>query len=253
MAKSDIQELTTDDVGKLVPTTDAVDQMIPETTTDVAKVDEEVKPGWDENEQLMVAVEQKGLEEFGEEDVQIPWLRLMQGLSEAVTAGEAQSGQWVLDGFEPNDEVELVVGSAGKYRNLRDPDSREIVCAASDGKIGRGDPGGECAVCPHSKWTDDPKGGRMRPPTCSEGYSFMVYSITDSMFGRMHLERTGLQAAKSIIRDTKTAGSFGTRVFRLKSRHVQRANRSYYQAQVRVAKDVEVPEELAEAFSKLGG
>ena len=228
-----------------------VDNIVPEQSTDVAVVAEGEKPGWDPEEQLMVSVQSRELDDFGAADVQMPWLRLMQGLSEAVTAGEAQSGQWVLDGFEPNVDVEIVVGSAGKYRNMRDFDTREIVCAAPDGQNGRGDPGGDCSLCPHAKWTENEKGGRMLPPKCSEGYSFIVYSITDSMFGRLHLERTGIQAAKSIIRDTKTAGAFGTRVFRLSARHVQRSNRSYYQAQVRLVKGKEVPEELAEQFKLL--
>ena len=223
---------------------------------------EAAKVGWDEsnkstavavdeNEQLVTTVKTQELDDFGPEDVQMPWLRLMQGLSEAVTNSEAQSGQWMLDGFEPLDEVQLVVGSAGKYRNLREKETRDIICIASDGRTGRGDPGGDCSVCPHSRWTENESGGRMLPPACSEGYSFLVYSITDEMVGRLQLERTGLQAAKSLIRDSKAAGGFGSRVFRLNSRHVTRSNRSYYQAQVKVIKDAEVPDGVAEIIERL--
>ena len=67
----------------------------------------EVKAHWDkqnvavdENEQLVTTVKTQDLDAFGPEDIQMPWLRLMQGLSEAVTNGDAQSGQWMLDGFE---------------------------------------------------------------------------------------------------------------------------------------------------------
>ena len=222
------------------------------TTTESTDIAKPAKPpGWDENEQLITAVATRELDDFGDEDIQMPWLRLMQGLSEAVQAGEAQSGQWMLDGFEPRDEQLIVVGNAGKYRNMRDDDSREIVCAAPDGRTGRGSPGGDCSVCPHSKWTENEKGGRMSPPACSEGYSFVVYSLDDEMFGRLQLERTGIQAAKSIIRDTKAAGGFGSRVFRLTSRHVQRANRSYYQAQVRVQKGEKVTDEVNQLFERL--
>ena len=192
-----------------------------------------------------------GVDDFGAEDMQVPWLRLMQGLSEAVSEGEAQSGQWMLDGFEPSDEVLLVIGDAGKYRNLRDEDSRDIVCSAADAKTGVGDPGGECAVCPHSKWTENEKGGKMLPPACSEGYSFTVFSLADHMVGRLNLERTGLNAAKAMIRDSKAAGGWGKRVFRLSSRHVTRSNRSYYQAQAKVVRDQEVPDEVTEFFERM--
>ena len=247
--------------AKMSSDTGTLDEIIPDAPTakDIAEkaiAVAEAKTEGDgltvDEDQMPTGVKNQDLDEFGKDDIQIPWLRLMQGLSEAVTSGEAQSGQWVMDGFEPTNEVLLVVGAAGKYRNMREGESREIVCSASDAKTGVGEPGGECSICPHSKWTDNPKeGGRMLPPACSEGYSFMVYSLTDSMFGRLNLERTGMNAAKSIIRDTKTAGEFGTRVFKLTSRHVQRASRSYYQAQVRVVKDVAVPEDVVEAFEAL--
>ena len=71
------------------------------------------------------------------------------------------------------------------------------------------------------------------------------------MVGRLQLERTGLQAAKSLIRDSKAAGGFGSRVFKLNSRHVTRSSRSYYQAQVKVVKDAEIPTEIAEIIERL--
>lgn len=151
--------------------------------------------------------EQRGLMVFGEDmdlgqdDIIIPRLRLAQGLTAEVQDGTARAGQWVLIGFDPLPEATIVPLRFARRREMRDEDTREILCATRDTKaeLGVGSPGGACAQCPYNKWTGDEKAGERRaPPACSFSYNYLVYIVEHGTKAMMSFSRTSIGAGKML-------------------------------------------------------
>lgn len=92
-----------------------------------------------------------------QEDVTIPRVVILQGLSPEVTEGKGTPGQFYVKGFERNlgkGPIEIIVIMRNKSR-IRWRDLKlggGILCTSNDAKIGTGDPGGECEKCQLSAW-----------------------------------------------------------------------------------------------------
>ena len=109
----------------------------------------------------------------------IPRLRVAQGMTPEVMERSAQIGDFVLTNYPAKSEVLLVPFAAQNIRYLK-PDPRQPpVCQAPTGDVGIGDPGGPCVACPYSKWgARDPRTGKSTPPPCTEAVSVRAFSLT---------------------------------------------------------------------------
>lgn len=138
--------------------------------------------------------------EFGGDEVAMPRLRLAQGTTPEVQAGEAKPGQWVLGGHEPFDTVTFIPTMFARARELRDPkDNKQILCASADFKVGHGNPGGVCFSCPMNQWgPPSVPGGKGTPPACARVYSYVGWSIEHQQLVAVEFKKTGMQAAKFI-------------------------------------------------------
>ena len=135
--------------------------------------------------------------DFSPDDVQIPRLRLAQGLSREVQDGTARPGQWLLIGFEPIPEATIVPMLFARMRELRDEDGdRQVLCYSRDSVTGVGDPGGVCESCPLGKWAGSKEEGNRRAPLCNFNYSYIIYSVEHDAVASLSFSRSGLGAAK---------------------------------------------------------
>jgi len=137
---------------------------------------------------------------MGQEDVTVPRVVILQGLSPEVTEGKGTPGQFYIKGFERNlskGPVEFIVIMRNKSR-IRWRDLKlggGILCTSTDAKIGQGDPGGECEKCAHNTWTStDGK------PTCDLYQNVILVLRQDEDWVPMALSgnRTKLKAIKNL-------------------------------------------------------
>lgn len=156
---------------------------------------------------------------LGMEEMYIPKLRLCQGQTPEVVAGEARPGQWILQGNEATDEVEVVVLAMGRAREYwhsesGNRDERELKCKSKDAEVGEGDPGGPCDACPLSQWTTDPRTQKRKMPACDMIYSYMVYIPEWGTTALLEMRRTGLNSARQVntMIGTRGIGNFTLRL-----------------------------------------
>jgi hypothetical protein len=135
--------------------------------------------------------------DFDKDDLLIPRLRIAQGLTMEVQDGVAKPGDLVLVGHEPCDEAHLVPLLVSKTREMRDPDSREVLCSADDAITGVGDPGGDCGTCIMAKWADGNDGRRI-PPSCSVIYAYICWSDSHQSHVLLEFSRTALATARQL-------------------------------------------------------
>ena len=132
-------------------------------------------------------------------DLFIPRLRLAQGLTQEVQDGSAKPGQWLVLGSEPMDEVTVVPVAMTRRRELRDPDTRSVVCRSGDSVTGIGNPGGDCASCPMAEWTASAKkNGKNNAPACSFLYSYMVWVVEAETMAILEFSRTSITTGKML-------------------------------------------------------
>jgi hypothetical protein len=133
-------------------------------------------------------------------DVFIPKLRLAQGLTTEVTNGTAKIGDWLISGEDPMKKPVIVPVLMNKRRELRDPDeNRQVICRSTDSFTGVGDPGGNCATCPMSKWTESKKkNGKNVAPACTFIYSYVVYVVDLDKVVILEFSRTSIPAGKML-------------------------------------------------------
>lgn len=97
---------------------------------------------------------------MGQEDITIPRIVVLQGLSPEVMDGKGKPGEFYIKGFERNlgkGPIEFIVILRSKSR-LRWRDLKlggGILCQSTDAKLGVGDPGGECEKCSLAAWQTD--------------------------------------------------------------------------------------------------
>lgn len=154
--------------------------------------------------------------EFSREDIQLPRLRLAQGLTKEVQEGTARPGQFVLLGYEPESEVILVPLLYGKAREYRQ--DGELLCSSPDAKVGRpvagsGVAGGSCLSCPLAEWQPRPDGkGNFKP--CGQVFSYVCFSLTHDSPIVLEFRRTAERTAKTLntIIQAKGLGHFAIKL-----------------------------------------
>lgn len=81
--------------------------------------------------------------------------------------------------------VTILLDKTSRSRWLKD-DFTKPLCRSNDGVTGEGDPGGRCATCPMSKWTDGKR------PECGENRDLLVWDWSINAFYMLRLGRSGL-------------------------------------------------------------
>ena len=183
--------------------------------------------------------------ELTAEDIQIPRLRLMQGLSKDVTEGAAKPGQWAISGFPAVDKLNIVPIAMAKRRELRDADFA-IDCMSLDSITGTGDPGGVCADCPMNQWTGSKETRDRKPPACTFFYSYMVYIYEYNTMATIDFRRTGINTAKKMNTFITQLG-FESTVFELTSHQNKSGKGTYQVADVSLAHE-EVRQQVIDAY-----
>lgn len=172
--------------------------------------------------------------EFDTKDVIMPRLRLAQGQTAEVVAGDAVVGDWVVLGGEPVKECVVIPVTAGKRRARRafvtGPNGQkveQVVCQSPDAIRGYGDPGIACEECPFSQWTDGPNGARQRPE-CPLIYTYQVYSVTHQMPAVFECKGTSENAGR-LINTMFVAKGGGNFAVKLGSAPMKSARGAMYQ------------------------
>lgn len=137
-----------------------------------------------------------GLEQ---EDVSIPRVVILQGLSPEVTEGRGRPGEFYIKGLERNlgkGPIEIVVLMRNKSR-IRWQDLNlggGILCRSTDCKTGVGDPGGSCEICPLAEWAGTGK------PSCDLYQNLIIVLRKDEDWFPVALSgnRTKLKALKNL-------------------------------------------------------
>lgn len=123
----------------------------------------------------------QSLDNMRQEDISQPRLLLLQGLSKIVSDGDGRSGQMAhsttgeLYTAKPGEAITIVPVFYWYSRILMKPidDGGGILCRSEDGKVGRGDPGGDCSKCPKSRWTETAE--KRVPPPCDAVHNLIVH------------------------------------------------------------------------------
>ncbi|KKN44391.1 hypothetical protein LCGC14_0693870 [marine sediment metagenome] len=187
--------------------------------------------------------------DFDQDDVVIPRLRLAQGLTTEVQDGLARPGQWILIGYEPEDELIVVPVAFTKRREMRDDDTREVLCFSKDSKVGVGDPGGDCASCLMSQWVEGDK-GKNTPPLCNFQYSYLMYVVDFEALAAMTFTKSALRTGKLLNTIVAQRGMMKCAV-KLSNSQRKGPNGNYY---VPVVNPTNVDDEvLAAARAKVSG
>lgn len=181
------------------------------------------------------------------EDIMIPRLRLMQGLSTEVQDGSASPGQWVLSGYDPKEMVSFVPLLFARNRVLRD-DEGSVLCRSRDAKTGEGEPGGDCETCIMNKWINNEKGPNT-PPKCAFSYVYVGWVEEFDSVALVEFRRTSINAGK-MLNTVAAQRGLGNFAVKLKTSKQTGKRGTFYQAVVQ-PKQVE-PEILAHARMALG-
>lgn len=180
--------------------------------------------------------------------LQIPRLRLAQGMTPEVAERRASIGQYVLTNFPPADSVQLVPLAAQAIRQYRPDPKAPPKCYAPTGVHGIGDPGIVCADCKLSWWgPKNEKTGRSTPPPCQEGVALRAYSIShrsvvDFQFmGRRMSDGAFIQAQAMSF-------GYGNFVIELTSKSVKNDRGQWFEPEVTIVGDV--PEDHRELVNR---
>ena len=177
-------------------------------------------------------------------------LRLLQGLSPLVSQGAGRPGEYHMEGHEGALDTPLLVipVMTGVFRQLwwpQDPDAveRNMICSSSGGRVGHGDPGGNCQICPYAQWSaSETPGGKSKPPACTFIRSYMLYIPETGQPARWDLKSTGLRVADRIQNyATMQQGFSGKWGMLLSATESGRGTRKY-QIPVVAFTDKEIPE-----------
>lgn len=183
-----------------------------------------------------------------QDDILIPRLRLLQGLSTEVQDGTGRPGEWVLSGNQALSRITIIPVMFARRRELVTEDFI-VLCSSNDAVTGYGDPGGRCDACSMAQWSADTR-GKSLPPKCSFIYSYIVYVVELHAHGVLEFKRTGLAAGKAINTIAMQRGGFGTFAVTLSASAKQGARGVYY---VPVVTPTTVPEDVLEIAKVFGG
>jgi hypothetical protein len=195
-----------------------------------------------------------GFEETEFEDLIIPRFVFMQGLSPEVLEGVAKAGDiWnSLDKtrcYGTKVEIIPVIHFKSRIRWVPKDEGGGTICRSDDGRIGVGDPGGNCQRCSLSEWTKDKK------PGCDMYENVICVVRNDySMPVALSGSRTKIKGIKELISLARFSNDdlFG-RAYVLKSVMKKNPKGTFFVPQVEMVGKVTEDEKLVmlEMFKKL--
>lgn len=152
-------------------------------------------------------------------------------------------GKWQADG-EDAAVIEGLVSHIAKrraYWPTSEPSSEPPQCSSRDLIRGAGDPGGECAVCPHNDYGSAEKGAGK---ACKESRAVFMFRPGDPLPVVVHVPPSGLRGLKRWLVGLRVHYYLTVARFAL-TKATNRQGTSYYQAQIECV--AVLPEEAWEA------
>jgi len=183
---------------------------------------------------------------FGSEDVRMPYLALLQGMSPAVQSGEGQPGQFLVTGHEPVDEVTLVFAAFTNKRRYSPALGQSPQCQSPDAVKGYGNPGILCHECPLGQWTPTgklyPDGRPMnQKPPCDLIDAWSCFSVTHGMPVTWELKGTAMTSSAFIKGLTNGLG-YGHFALSISSERKEAPGRVWHQPKPRLSRDISLEE-----------
>jgi hypothetical protein len=170
-------------------------------------------------------------------DLQIPRIRLAQQLTPEVAEGTEQAGNFIMTGFDSLDALTIVPMKMAKRRLYLDSDTQDVLCRSNDSITGEGDPGGNCASCPHKQW-----GENKRPPACNFMYSYMFYVAQWDVIAICDFRKTSVKSGQVLNTMIARAGGLKRTVAKLAAMKRTKKQYTYYIMVIQPATDI-TPEE----------
>lgn len=136
--------------------------------------------------------------ELNTDDISIPRLTVLQGLSPQVNEGLGRPGNLFITGLnrELGKEVEIIplIRNQSRIRWKPLTEGGGILCQSFDAKIGRGEPGGLCANCALKDWAGS------NPPACDlyENIILILRNDDDMIPMALSGSRTKLKAMRDL-------------------------------------------------------
>lgn len=136
--------------------------------------------------------------DLGADDIAVPRLTVLQGLSPQVSDGLGKPGTLFVTGLNRDlgRELEIVPLLRNRTRMRWRPldEGGGIICQSFDSKTGVGDPGGDCERCPMAVWRSS------KPPLCDVYENVIVALRADEDWVPVALSgaRTKLKAMKDL-------------------------------------------------------
>lgn len=141
---------------------------------------------------------------FSTSDLEMPRLNIIQSNTRAQNRGaNDQNGQWHIVGLPGLSSVTVQVQGAAKRRSFGSFDNSDNYteyCASADSITGVGKPGGDCASCPLSEFTEDAITGKRNAPRCVFRYEYVVWVHQYGTEALLTFQRASVPAAKRFNR-----------------------------------------------------
>ena len=135
---------------------------------------------------------------FDSGDLVYPRVRLAQSLTLEVQEEQAKAGQFVMTGFEAQDQLTIVPGLFARRRMYMPEGMQDVACRSADGITGVGTPGGLCDACPLNQWTGSVEQNNRKGPACTFMYSYIVFVVEWEAAGILDFRKTSLNAGKTV-------------------------------------------------------
>ncbi len=150
----------------------------------------------------------EGFEDLPQNIFKPPRLLMMQSLSQRVVEGKAKLGDFAstIEGMVVDRPLRVmpVLALQSRRRVRSRAEGGGILCQALDGKTGRGDPGGDCAVCKYAAFT--PTGG---VPGCDHFINVLTITVPDMIPLALSFNRTKLRVASAWLSQANLLGGGG--------------------------------------------
>lgn len=170
-------------------------------------------PADDDPEILATLLDEEGRDVVhmkAEDQVVVPFLKLLQGQSPPVQEGRAKPGNWWHSDREVDLGQRIVVVpvfmfmTRARWAPVESGESTPL-CKSGNFRVGVGDPGGDCETCPQRKrWIAR---GEKRPVgDCDECYNMILWLIEHEMVAMAIFSRTGSAAGRQLTRLVASTG-----------------------------------------------
>ena len=179
-----------------------------------------------------------------EEESDLLRMKILQSNSPEVLHEDEPEGHFYIEGYPAlGQEILVVPLRHATTRILFDDEEENVDCQSPNGKIGIGTPGGDCKTCPLSKW-----GENKEKPECMERKSFLFYVLGADTIAQWDAASTAFSTGKRIRALIRGRGNKVAIPIKMRLKQTTRGRYSYFVPSARLAKEDEIPEDLAETL-----